>query len=96
MNVWAPSAGPVAGIRSDATASVVVHQASRLMNIAVADPAQANNGTIHIEVAAPAASVVAQDDGVTVDQIAPSVKLSISAKGSRGKTFHVTLGTISQ
>jgi hyaluronate lyase len=90
-NFWAASAKPAAGITSDAIASVLVHQAGGLINIAVADPTQANTGTIHIEVATAASAVMAQDDGVTVDQMSPTVKLSVNVRNARGKTFRVSL-----
>jgi hyaluronate lyase len=91
-NFWA--AATVAGITSDAVASVMVHQANGTLNVAVADPTQANNGTIHIEVGAAATGVITQDDGVTVDQMTPTVRLSINVKSARGKTFRVSLATL--
>jgi hyaluronate lyase len=90
VNFWA--AGQlVAGISSDGVASVVAHQSNGSLNLAVADPTQANNGVIHIEIATPASAVVSQDDGVSVDQLTPTVQLSISVKGAHGKSFHASL-----
>jgi len=91
-NFWAPSATPVAGITSDAVASVLLHQTDTAIGIAVADPTQANGGVIHVEVAAAAQNVISQDPGVTVDQTAPTVRLSVNVKGAQGKTFRVSLG----
>ena len=82
----------MAGVSSDAIASVIVHQADGMLNIAVADPTQANNGSIHIEVAAPAGSVISQDDGVSVDQMTPVIRLTVNVRGSHGKSFRVSLG----
>ena len=87
VNFWAPSAAPVAGISSDAVASVLVHQSNGLLNVAVADPTQANNGVIHIQIATAASAVVAQDDGVSVDQTSPAISLSINVKAAHGKPF---------
>ena len=89
VNFWTP--GSIAGITSDGIACVVTHQANGLLNIAVADPTQANMGVIHIEVAVPASSVVSQDAAVTVDQTSPTVKLSVNANKSQGKSFRVSL-----
>jgi hyaluronate lyase len=91
VNFWAPSPQPVAGITSDGVASVLVHQANGLLNVAVADPTQANTGTLHVEIAAPASTVVSQDDGVTVTQTTPTLRLSVNVKGAHGKSFHVSL-----
>jgi hypothetical protein len=87
-NFW--SAGAVAGITCDSVGSVVVHQAAGQFDIAVADPTQAR-GVMHIEIATSASSVIASDDGVSVDQISPTVRLSISVKNSAGKSFQVSL-----
>jgi hyaluronate lyase len=92
VNFWAPSSAPVGGISSDAVAAVIVHQSGGLLNIALADPTQANSGTIHVEIAATTSSIIAQDNGVSVDQMAPTVKLSVNVKGARGKSFGVSLG----
>ena len=92
VNFWTPASQPVAGVRSDSIASVIVHQVGGLLNIAVADPTQANNGAIHIEVAASAGTVISQDDGVSVDQMAPLIRLTVDVRGSHGKSFRVSLG----
>jgi hyaluronate lyase len=91
-NFWAPVARPVAGITADAIASVMVHQSEGIINIAVTDPTQANNGTVHVEIGVAAESVISQDAGVTVDQMSPTVRLSINVRGARGKTFRAGLG----
>jgi hyaluronate lyase len=89
VNFW--TAGSVAGISSDSIASVVTHQANGLLNIAVSDPTQANTGVIHIEIASPASGVVSQDPAVSVDQISPTVRLSVNVNASHGKSFRVSL-----
>jgi hyaluronate lyase len=89
VNFW--TAGSVAGISSDSIASVVTHQANGLLNIAVSDPTQANTGVIHIEIASPASGVVSQDPAVSVDQISPTVRLSVNVSASHGKSLRVSL-----
>jgi hyaluronate lyase len=91
VNFWTASAMPVAGISSDGVASVLVHQANGLLNVAVSDPTQANSGTLHIEIAAAAQGVVSQDDGVSVDQTGPTVRLSVNVNLSHGKAFRASL-----
>ena len=90
INFWTPGY-TVAGISSDSVASVLVHQANGLLNVAVSDPTQANNGIIHIEIPAAAAAVVSQDKGVSVDQLSPTLRLSIDVKALHGKPLHASL-----
>jgi len=90
VNFWA-AAHEINGITADAIASVLVHDADGVVNLAVADPTQANEEVLHVEVITPAGAVVSADDGVAVDQTAPTVRLSIGVRGSQGKTFRVSL-----
>jgi hyaluronate lyase len=87
-NFW--SAGAAAGITCDNVGSVIVHQAGGQIDIAVADPTKAG-GVMHIEIATSGSSVIASDDGVSIDQTAPTVRLSISVKNAAGKSFRVSL-----
>ena len=91
VNFWNASGVTVAGLTSDSIASVIVHQANGQIDVAVADPTQANKGIIHIGLPMPASSVISQDDAVSVDQLSPNVQISISVNGSHGKSFQVTL-----
>jgi uncharacterized protein (TIGR03437 family) len=93
VNFWTPGK-TVAGITSDATASVLAHQANGLLTVAVSDPTQANGGTIHVAFDTAAIAVVSQDSGVTVDQTTPALKLSISVKNGAGKPFRLTARTV--
>jgi hyaluronate lyase len=90
VNFWAP-AQSVAGIGSDSVASVLVHQAGGIINVAIGDPTQANGGVVHLEIATPASAVISLDDGMTVDQMTPTVRLTVNVKGARGKSFQTSL-----
>jgi hyaluronate lyase len=90
-NFWSAGGNTAAGITCDSVASVVVHQASGLIDIAVADPTQANNGVIHLEIATPASSVISNDDSVSVDQLSPTIRLSVSVKNAAGKSFQASV-----
>jgi hyaluronate lyase len=81
------SAGTAAGITVDATASVLVREANGQIAIGVADPTQAAAGDIHVEVDAPATALVSKDDGVMVERLAPTLRLTMAARQSRGRTF---------
>ena len=76
-----------AGIGTDGIASVVVHQAAGELHVAVADPTQSNNGVLHVEIATPVGVAISQDEGVTIDQTTPTLRLSINVPGARGKAF---------
>jgi hyaluronate lyase len=69
---------------------VIVYLAAGQIDIAVADPTQAG-GVMHVEIATSGSSVIASDDGVSIDQISPTVRLSISVKNGAGKSFRVSL-----
>jgi hyaluronate lyase len=88
VNFWT-GAKSVAGIGSDGVASILVHQANNMLNIAASDPTQANTGTLHIEVAEPIGAVVFQDSGVSVEQTTPVLRLAISVNDSHGKPFRL-------
>ncbi|MCX6630972.1 MAG: polysaccharide lyase beta-sandwich domain-containing protein [Candidatus Solibacter sp.] len=93
VNFWTPGK-TVAGITSDAVASVLAHQANGLLTVAVSDPTQANTGTIHVTLDTAVSAVALQDNGVTVDQTAPSLKLSVNVRNSAGEPFRLTARTV--
>lgn len=90
VNFW--TAGTVDGVTADAVASVLVHAVNGVVNIAVADPTQANEGVLHVELDRAASAVVSKDEGVTVERTAPTVRLAVNVQGSQGKAFRVSLG----
>jgi hyaluronate lyase len=89
-NFWSTGSNTAAGITCDSVGSVIVHQAAGQIDIAVADATQAG-GVMHVEIATPGSSVIASDDGVSVDQISPTIRLSISVKSAAGKSFRVSV-----
>jgi hyaluronate lyase len=90
-NFWTAGSRTAAGITSDGVASVVAHVTGAEIRIAVSDPTQANNGILHIDVEGSASAVISSDEGVTVDQLSPSIRLSVNVRNSRGKSFRVAL-----
>ena len=91
-NFWSAASPPSVGINCDSVASILVHQANGVINVAVVDRTQTNAGIIHVEIATAATSILSQDDNVTVDQLTPTVRLSVNVKGARGKTSLASLG----
>ncbi|HTM51525.1 MAG TPA: polysaccharide lyase 8 family protein [Bryobacteraceae bacterium] len=92
-NFWTAGSRTAAGITSDGVASVVTHAAGAEIHIAVSDPTQANNGILHVDVEGSASAVISSDEGVTVDRLTPSIRLSVNVRNARGRTFRVTLAS---
>ena len=91
LNFWKNETATAAGVTSDSQASVMMQQTDNTLEIAVSDPTQKNNGTIELTVDVPGVSVIAQDNTVTVTQLAPQVKISVNVAGSMGRSHTVKL-----
>ncbi|MES2263009.1 MAG: polysaccharide lyase family 8 super-sandwich domain-containing protein [Pseudomonadota bacterium] len=74
-------------LSSNKKASVTTRQAGSEMHIGVADPTQANTGSINIELQRSAWQLISADPGVTVTQMSPTIKLTVNVNGSAGKTY---------
>ncbi|MBI5692066.1 MAG: polysaccharide lyase 8 family protein [Verrucomicrobia bacterium] len=93
-NFWNDGRASVGGITVDRKASVVVQNdgAGRL-DVAVADPTQANTGSITVELDLGATSLIEADAGVTVAQLTPTLRLVVSVAGARGKSLRARFAT---
>ena len=96
VNFWVDGEKTVwdSGLRyltSKQKASVTVVETGTELRLGVADPTQANTGTIELELNRSAWDVLAVDKGVTVTQLYPTVKLSVDVNQAHGKTFGVRL-----
>lgn len=78
-------------LTSDAKASVTTSETRDELTIGVSDPTQRNTGKIHLEVHRAATGVLALDEGVTVTQLSPTVKLTVDVNKAAGKNFDVRL-----
>jgi hyaluronate lyase len=74
-------------LTSDKKAVVTIRQAGTDVQLAVADPTQANTGTIDLELYKSATAVIACDPGVTVTQQTPTIKLAVAVNAAAGKSF---------
>jgi len=92
-NFWNDGRASVGGITVDRKASVVVQEAGGFLEVAVSDPTQANPGTITVELPAAVRAPVRIEAGVTVEQLTPSLRLTINVSGARGKTFRARFST---
>ena len=70
----------------DRQAAVIMRAAGRELEVAVADPTHGGSNTITIEIQHKAASILMTDPGVTVVQLAPTIKLKIRVQGTEGQT----------
>ncbi|MEK3884968.1 polysaccharide lyase family 8 super-sandwich domain-containing protein [Paenibacillus sp. PL2-23] len=78
-------------LTSNKKASVMTKETASQMEISIADPTMANTGTIEIEMHKSASSIAFADDGITVDQLSPTIKLTVNVSGAKGKTFSAKL-----
>lgn len=72
-------------------ASVTVAETVTGLTLAVADPTEANTGTIELELPTHSVSSVAGplDSAVTVTQLSPTIKLSVNVNAAHGRSIAV-------
>jgi hypothetical protein len=58
--------------------------------LAVADPTHAG-GRIEIELARGAAEVISSDEMIEVEELGPTVKLTVNVEGTRGRSLTIKL-----
>ncbi len=81
------SVGGAPWLTSNRKAAVLTQEADNVLQVAVADPTQANTGTISLEIARAAGATIAASSGVTVTQLSPTIKLTVDVKAAAGKSF---------
>ncbi|QIZ07196.1 polysaccharide lyase 8 family protein [Priestia megaterium] len=74
-------------ITSDKKASVTTLESNGQLDIGVSDPTQSNSGTINIEINRASSGVISLDPGITVNQLSPTIKMTINVLEAKGKTF---------
>ncbi len=57
------------------------------LELAVSDPTQANSGTINLEVAREAVDIAAIDPELSVNQLSPTIQVTVSVNNSAGRTL---------
>jgi hyaluronate lyase len=93
VNFWTDSRKTSDGITSDRIASVVAVESGGALQVAVADPTQVNTGAIHIEIDRAVARVIEKDAAVTVEQMAPALRLTVNVANARGSSIKVRCAT---
>jgi hyaluronate lyase len=86
VNFWTDNQKTSDGITSDRIASVLVIESDGAIQIAVADPTQAN-GALHIEIDRAAAGVMEKDDAISIDRMSPAVQLTVNVANARGRSL---------
>ena len=93
-NFWSDGRSVVGIITVDKMASVLVQTSGALLDVAVSDPTQVNKGAITIELASSAQKLISADAGVTIDQLSPTIRLSVGVEAAAGRTFHARFLTV--
>jgi hyaluronate lyase len=89
VNFWTDAKKASDGITSDRIASVLVIESGGAIQIAVADPTQANGGAIHLEIDRAAASVMEKDEAISIDQLSPAVRLTVNVANAGGRSLRL-------
>jgi hyaluronate lyase len=84
------SAGGAPYLSSDKKAVLTIQERGGQLQLAVADPTQANTGSINLELMRSAGAVISADPAITVTQLSPTIKLSVAASGSAGASRTAT------
>jgi len=61
------------------------------LDLAIADPTQQHVGTIRIELARPASKVLSADHRVSIERLAPTVRLSVNVAQAQGLSIAARL-----
>ena len=81
----------------DKKASVMTTEPSAgSLQVSIADPTQANTGSINVEINRSASGYVYKDTSITVTQTSPTIKFTVNVSGTYGDTQTVIFNTLSQ
>ncbi len=87
-NFWTDTTKSADLITVNKKASVMTKETGTAsLDVSVSDPTQANTGTIEVELNRTAEAYTV-DSGITVAQLAPTIKFTVNTNLARGKTFH--------
>jgi hyaluronate lyase len=75
-------------LSSDGKAVVTLQEQGSELQLAVADPTQQNTGAIKLELHRAASRIVSADPAITVTRTRPTVRMTVAANGSRGRSFN--------
>ncbi|HMJ90714.1 MAG TPA: polysaccharide lyase family 8 super-sandwich domain-containing protein [Candidatus Acidoferrum sp.] len=93
-NFWRDQSNFTAGVSSDRKASVIFRNDGTLLDIGIADPTQTNTEMINLEFATAASAPVLVDDGISVLQLSPTIKLAVNASNKLGATLRAQFALV--
>ena len=93
-NFWTDGAKSVDLLTASGKCAVVIRETNGVLEVAASDPTWLNTGILLLTLSRAASSVLSADAGVTLLQLSPTVQLSISVSGARGRTFQARLATV--
>ncbi len=90
-NFWTAADRSVDLLTVKGQASVMLRERAgeQMLDIAVADPTQLNEGVIEVTLARAAMSCTA-DPGIDVSELSPAIRFTVHAAAARGKTFQAS------
>jgi len=90
-NFWNPGTNTADFITVNSRAAVLVRETNHLIEVALSDPTQTNTGAIILTLDRAAYWSLAADAGVTVQQLAPQIRLAFNVNNARGRSLRATL-----
>lgn len=87
VNFWAAGTQTADIITTSTRSSVVVEEKNGVLSVAAAHPLQTATGTVQVELARSAASLITADPRITVTQLSPTIKLTIDVGGAGGASL---------
>lgn len=90
VNFWNDTVKTVENITSNKKASVMTRRTPTELEVSFSDPTMLNTGTIELELNYSATGTISIDEGITVEQLYPKIKLTADVDGAKGKSFKVT------
>jgi len=90
---WTAGPKTVDFLTCDSPAAVLVQDTGggTTLDLAIADPTQQHVGTIRIELARPASKVLSADHRVSIERLAPTVRLSVNVAQAQGLSIAARL-----
>jgi len=77
----------VALLTAASRVSVTAVQTGSELDVAVADPTQANTGSLTLTIGRSASALISADPKITVISLSPTIQLSVNVSGAAGKSF---------
>ena len=88
VNFWKDGTNRLGGIIVDRKASVIMRNDGSFLDLGISDPTQTNSGIINLELANfTAINALSYDQGITVVQTTPTIKLAVNVNSAGGQTF---------